>query len=55
MSQDGKRFWIAAAAAGWNGANVERFLQECATSGRDDLERAASASQKKKYMKWNPL
>lgn len=55
IPQDGKRFWIAAAAAGWHGSDVEGFLQECAMSGRDDLERAASASLKKKYLKWNPL
>ncbi len=48
-------FWIAAAAAGWNGAKVDSFLRLCANSSREDTRMAAAASANKKYLKWNPL
>lgn len=53
--EDGLRFWVAAAAAGWSGPTVEAFLQACATGPREDVQRAALASQQGKYLKWSPL
>jgi HEAT repeat protein len=52
---DGLRFWIAAAAAGWSSAEVTRFLAECARGSREDVRQAAIAAQQGKYRKWNPL
>ena len=53
--QDGLRFWVAAAAAGWSGPSVAAFLEACATGPRQDVQRAALASQQGKYLQWNPL
>ena len=52
---DGLRFWVAAAAAGWSGPSVERFLAVCATSSREDIRTAALSSQQRKYRRWRPL
>jgi HEAT repeat protein len=52
---DGLRFWVAAAAAGWHGPAVERFLAECVTSPREDVRTAATSSQQGKYRRWRPL
>ncbi|HEX8600306.1 MAG TPA: HEAT repeat domain-containing protein [Chloroflexia bacterium] len=49
------RFWVAAAAAGWSGPEVGKFLGDCSRSRRDDVREAALASQQQKYLKWNPL
>jgi hypothetical protein len=49
------RFWIAAAAAGWDEVITSNFLQECVTSESKDLKKAALASIKGKYLKWSPL
>jgi len=49
------RFWVAAAAAGWDKMTASKFLQECVTSENSDLRKAAAASLKGKYLKWNPL
>ena len=53
--QDGLRFWVAAAAAGWSGPSVAAFLEACATGPRQDVQRAALASQQGTYLQWNPL
>ena len=52
---DGLRFWVAAAAAGWSGPSVQRFLAACATSSREDIRTAALGSQQRKYRRWRPL
>lgn len=52
---DNNRTWIASAAAGWNGSNVEEFLSRCATSDNPQTKRAAEAALNKKYLKWNIL
>jgi hypothetical protein len=49
------RFWVAAAAAGWDKMITSKFLQECATSENTDLRKAAAASLQGKHLKWNPL
>src|SRR5215831_11165668 len=49
------RFWVAAAAAGWDGPEVEGFLRACANDGLADTRRAAMAALQKTYIKWNPL
>lgn len=52
---DTRRFWPAAAAAGWDGTAVEEFLRKCLTSLREDVREAASLSLEKKYKKWRVL
>lgn len=52
---DPLRFWVAAAAAGWNGPNVEAFLRSCLTSSRNDLVEAATDSLNGTYKKYRPL
>jgi hypothetical protein len=54
-SNDPHRFWVAAAAAGWRGASVDSFLDQCARSPRDGVREAATASRQRRYLKWNPL
>jgi hypothetical protein len=54
-SSDALRFWVAAAAAGWSGTAVDRFLAACATSPREDVRTAALSSQQRKYRRWRPL
>ena len=51
---DGLRFWVAAAAAGWSGTSVDRFLATCAMSPREDVRTAALSSQQAKYRRWRP-
>lgn len=49
------RFWIAAAAPGWEGPEVEKFLHECLTAKLAETRKAAKAALQKKYLKWFPL
>ncbi len=49
------RRWVAAAAAGWSGEDVERFLQDCLGVPNDALKRAAEASLQGNYLHWTPL
>lgn len=51
----GVAFWLAAAAPGWNGTEVDAFLQQAVKSYDQQLQRAAIAAQQKKYIKWSPL
>ncbi|MFF2147464.1 HEAT repeat domain-containing protein [Kitasatospora sp. NPDC058190] len=53
--QDGRRFWAAAAAAGWPGPRVRKFLQECAAGPRTDVADAATSSLQGKYQTYSPL
>ncbi|MEU9048023.1 MULTISPECIES: HEAT repeat domain-containing protein [unclassified Kitasatospora] len=52
---DGLRFWAAAAAAGWPGSRVTRFLHECAVGPRSDVAGAAASSLQGKYQTCSPL
>ncbi|MFF2148791.1 HEAT repeat domain-containing protein [Kitasatospora sp. NPDC058190] len=52
---DGLRFWAAAAAAGWPGSRVTRFLYECAAGPRSDVASAAASSLQGKYQTYTPL
>jgi HEAT repeat protein len=49
------RFWVAAAAPGWEGPEVETFLRECSASGSAETKKAAEAALQKKYLRWSPL
>lgn len=44
---DNNRTWIASASAGWNGNNVEQFLNRCALCDNPQTKRAAEAALKK--------
>ena len=50
-----KYLWLAAAAPGWKGANVEAFLDECARHQSDRVREAAALAKARKYKKWQPL
>ena len=52
---DPVRFWVVAAAPGWRGPAVERFLADCAQSSREDIRTAAVAAQQGTYQRWRPL
>jgi hypothetical protein len=52
---DSRRFWVAAAAAGWSGEHVKEFLESSSESTHDYVRYAAKASLEKKYQKYNPL
>ncbi len=49
------RFWVAAAAPGWEHPKVPPFLQACAAGQREDVRTAATAALQKKYLTWQPL
>jgi hypothetical protein len=49
------RFWVAAAAPGWDHPKVMTFLQACVAGDRDDVRTAATAALQKKYLTWRPL
>jgi HEAT repeat protein len=50
-----RRFWVVAAAAGWNGEHVKDFLESSGESRSDFVRDAAGASLEKRYQKYNPL
>lgn len=52
---DGLRYWVAAAAAGWTTPDVEHFLRSCLNSPRSDLVEVATASLSGTYLKHRPL
>ncbi|MFH9355612.1 HEAT repeat domain-containing protein [Kitasatospora sp. NPDC017646] len=52
---DGLRFWAAAAAAGWTGPRVSKFLQGCAAGPRADVANAATSSLQGEYQTYSPL
>jgi hypothetical protein len=52
---EGHRFWVAAAAPGWRGPLVSRFIDDCAQSSRPDLREAAALALAGKYKQWRPL
>lgn len=49
------RFWVAAAAPGWNEPEVEKFLHDCSGAELADTRKAAAAALQKKYLKWSHL
>jgi hypothetical protein len=49
------RFWVLAAAPGWEGKKLEKFIKNSAASARQDIALAAKLAQEKKYRKWQPL
>lgn len=49
------RYWVLAAAPGWNGQKLELFVERSAKSTLQDIAEAASLAQEKKYKKWQPL
>lgn len=49
------RFWPLAAAPGWTGDNVSKFVEECIHSSDPQIARAAKLAAAKKYSNWRPL
>jgi hypothetical protein len=52
---EGIHFWVLAAAPGWSEIKVEKYLDYCAKSSREEITNAVALARKKKYKKWNPL
>jgi HEAT repeat protein len=50
-----RRLWLAAAAPGWKGAQVEAFIDECARCADQRIRDAAALAKARKYRKWQPL
>lgn len=51
----GPRFWVAAAAPGWDGPEVRAFLTACLANSSADTRRAATHALERAYVKWRPL
>jgi hypothetical protein len=49
------RFWVAAAAPGWDHPKLAEFLATCSSSSRGDLRDAALAAKEKRHQVWRPL
>jgi len=49
------RFWVAAAAPGWEARGLKDFLSACLKDPLEDTRRAAAAALEKRYLKWSPL
>ncbi len=52
---ESRKFWLIAACPGWSGPEVDRFVEECLSSTREDVRVAASDAKLKKYRNWRPL
>jgi HEAT repeat protein len=52
---EGRRFWLIAACPGWSGVEVDRFVERCLSSTREDVRAAAADAKLKKYRNWRPL
>ncbi len=51
----GIHFWVVAAASGWSGSKVGKYLDYCAKSPREEITSAVALARNNKYKKWNPL
>jgi HEAT repeat protein len=49
------RFWAAAAAPGWQGAEVEAFLTRSLEDRSAEVRKAAEAALRHEYLRWRPL
>jgi len=49
------RFWLLAAAPGWTGDKVAKFVAKCSCASRRDIREAAKLALGGTYGKWNPL
>lgn len=54
-ADESRKFWLIAACPGWFGPEVDRFVERCLTSSREDVRAAAADAKLKKYRKWRPL
>ncbi|MFC8716166.1 HEAT repeat domain-containing protein [Kitasatospora sp. NPDC057198] len=52
---DGRRFWAAAAAAGWTGPRVTEFLRACAAGPQAVVADAATSSLRGEYRTYSVL
>jgi hypothetical protein len=55
QGREARKFWLIAACPGWSGHAVERFIEKCSTSAREDVRNTAADAKAKKYRKWRPL
>ena len=49
------RFYVAVAASGWEGPEVEAFLKQCMDSTQEHFKSAVEHALNNKYKKWEPL
>ena len=49
------RFWVLAAAPGWTGDKVAKFVTKCSHASRPDVREAAKLALVGTYGKWSPL
>lgn len=54
-ANDPLRFWVAAAAPGWDHPALGELLNTCESSGCADLIEAARLARDRKYKSWPPL
>lgn len=52
---DGLRFWVLAAAPGWDNSVILEFVNQSINSNREDVKEAAKLAIERKYKKWSPL
>ena len=52
---ESRTFWLIAACSGWSGPEVDRFIERCTSSTREDVRAAAADAKRKKYRNWRPL
>jgi len=52
---ESRKFWLIAACPGWIGSDVDHFVEQCLSSTREDIRRAAADAKVKKYRNWRPL
>jgi HEAT repeat protein len=52
---ESRKFWLIAACPGWSGVEVDRFVERCLSSTREDVRAAAADAKLRKYRDWLPL
>jgi HEAT repeat protein len=54
-ASESRKFWLVAACPGWSGHEIDRFVEQCALSAREDVRSVAADAKRRKYRKWRPL
>lgn len=54
-ADESRKFWLIAACPGLAGPEVDRFIEKCQSSSREDVREAAVDAKLKRYRNWRPL